>query len=119
VTAPEDTASVAEPTLDHGVTLKEIASHFGVHHATVSPGCDGAKSGRAGTKRDVIADPTPSPLEDHVAGTAGTTTPIRSTGTGTLGIVSPGFRDAVTCSIGFAFITPVALTLASIAGCFR
>ena len=36
VSTPEDTASVAEATLDHGVTLNEIASHLGVHHATVS-----------------------------------------------------------------------------------
>jgi hypothetical protein len=47
VTTPEDAASVAEATLDHGVTLNEIASHVGVAHATVSLECDGAKSGRA------------------------------------------------------------------------
>jgi len=33
-TAPEDTAGVAEATLDHGVTLKEIALHLRVHDVT-------------------------------------------------------------------------------------
>ncbi len=36
VAAPEDTPAVAEATLDHVVTLEGIASHLGVHDATVS-----------------------------------------------------------------------------------
>jgi len=37
VTTPEDTAGVAETTLDHEVTLNEIASHLGVHCHGESP----------------------------------------------------------------------------------
>jgi hypothetical protein len=38
VTTPEDIASVAAATLDHGGTLEEIASHLGVHCLGESPG---------------------------------------------------------------------------------
>jgi hypothetical protein len=54
VTTPEDTASAAEPTLDHGVTLNEIASHLGVHCHGESPG---ATSGRAALGNVSLQDP--------------------------------------------------------------
>jgi hypothetical protein len=38
VTTPEDTAGAAEPTLDHGVTLNEIASHLEVQRRGETPG---------------------------------------------------------------------------------